>query len=137
MEIELGKKYKDEDGNIISVVSKSLHGNEKRKICAVICYNAYNEPTWYPVDGNEMQIGSMFRKKIVECLGDCKRPVYKEVSNRKGQKVDFLTNYSTSDGLHLGIVHVSEKEDALRLFSKGGKIIVPMKDSYDESLIIN
>ena len=137
MKIELGKKYKDEDGNIISVVSKSLHGNEKRKVCAVICSNVYNEPTCYPVDGNEMQIGSMFRKKIVECIGNCEKPIYRKVVNRKGQKVDYLVNYIRFKGYHLGIVHISEKEDALRLFSKEGKIIVPIKNSYDENLTIN
>lgn len=138
MKLEVGKKYKDEIGHIIDVVYKKLKGDDKRPVCAVICENEDNSPTWFPLDGVEMQIGSMFRKKIIECLGDCEMPMFKKVKNRKGQEIDYLTNYKSSNGFHLGIIHMDEKTDAIRCFSETGEVEVSMKQDgeYEESISI-
>jgi hypothetical protein len=136
MKLEIGKKYKDEIGNIIDVVYAELKGTENRTVCAVICENEDNSPTWFPLDGMEMQIGSMLHKKIIECLGDCEMPIFKKVKNRKGQEIDYLTNYKSTNGFHLGIIHMGENEDAIRCFSEKGEIEVPMKQNgkYEESI---
>ena len=136
MKLEVGKKYKDEIGNIIDIVYKELKGNDERTVCAVICENEDNSPTWFTLDGMPMQIGSMFRTKIVECLGDCEMPIFKKVKNRRGQEIDYLTNYKSSKGFHLGIIHMDEKGDAIRCFSETGEIEVPMGNSYEESVSI-
>lgn len=138
MKLEVGKKYKDEIGNIIDVVYKELKGDDERPVCAVICENEDNSPTWFPIDGMPMQIGSMFRTRISECLGDCEMPIFKKAKNRKGQEIDYLTNYKSSNRYHLGIIHMSEKGDAIRCFSETGKIEVPMNQNgeYEESIPI-
>lgn len=137
MKLEVGKKYKDEIGNIINVVYKELKGDYERPICVVICENEDNSPTWFPIDGMEMQMGSI-RTKIVECLGDCEMPIFKKVKNRKDQEIDYLTNYKSSKGFHLGIIHMGEKGDAIRCFYETGEIEVSMKQDgeYEESISI-
>ncbi len=139
MKLKAGKEYKDVDGNLLDVVYQHFnYPYETRKLCIVVHVDRFNNPLVFPVDGKSIQLGSQFRKDITECIGDCNKPVYKEFKNGNGQTVEYLVNYCTLEGFHLGIVHVSAMEDAIRLFKEDGKIVVPLRDSDSdkENLIL-
>ena len=132
MKLEVGRKYKDAKGTIISVVYTDLNDGDGDSCAAVICDNVGNIATWYPLNGCEKQIGSMFRERIVECLGLSQLPIFRKVSNFQGDKVDYLVNYVSDDNTHLGIVHTS-CGDALRCFYEDGTIEIPMTYNNDHN----
>ena len=135
MKLEVGRKYKDAKGTIISVVHANLKVEDSDTYAAVICDNVGNMATWYPLNGCEMQFGSMFRERIVECLGLSQLPIFRKVSNFQGDKVDYLVNYASEYNTHLGIVHTSHG-DAMRCFYENGAIMFPMKydNNHNESI---
>lgn len=135
MKLEVGRKYKDAKGTIISIVYTGLNVGDGDSYAAVICDNIGNIATCYPSNGCEKQIGSMFRERIVECLGLSQLPIFRKVSNFQGEKVDYLVNYVSDDNTHLGIVHTSYG-DAIRCFYEDGTIEIPMKcdNIHNESI---
>ena len=138
MKLELGKKYEDENGNLIGIVYQNFKSScEKDKMYIALCLNEFNYPICYSAEGIPAAIPSV-TKNIIKCIGKFSKPKFKKFNNGNGQEVDYLSNFCTKEKFHLGIVHVSAMEDAIRLFKEDGKIVVPLRDSDSdkENLIL-
>jgi len=131
MKLEVGRKYRDSEGNILCVVSTDFKVRGDENLAVVIYENLGNYPSVHTLNGKRTQLGSFFLNNIIECLGVSQLPIFKNVHNYQGEEIDYLINYGSEDNTHLGIVHTS-CGDGIRCFFEDGKIVTPMK--FDNEL---